>query len=455
MIRRAGLLATLLCAAPLAAQGDLPISDTTLANGLHVIVVENHAVPIVTVELDVRNGGYTESPEYTGLSHLYEHMFFKANRAIPNQERYLERTRELGAIWNGTTSEERVNYFVTVGVDSLRPAMQFMEDAIRGPLFDEAELIRERPVVLGEFDRNEANPFFHLQRGIDTLLWTPGYYSRKSVIGDRAVISSTPKAKMETIQRTFYLPNNSALILAGDITPRRGFQLAREVYGDWERGPNPFATPVPDPPPLRATQGVVVERPVGAPTLMMKWHGPKVDTDPKSTYVADVLATVLANRTSAFQKRLVDSGLAFGVGFSYYTLAHVGPISVTAQTAPDKVLEAQRAILTELGRLTDTTYISREELTRAQQQIAINELYARQDVTSWAHTIGFFWAVAGLDYYRNYVPNMLKVTRADIAQFARQYLVGKPYVAGVLIAPEAARQNGITADKLVQGEVRP
>jgi zinc protease len=117
------------------------------------------------------------------------------------------------------------------------------------------------------------------------------------------------------------------------------------------------------------------------------------------------------------------------------------------------VLEAQRTILAELGRLTDTTYITREELTRAQQQIAIQELYSRQDVSSWAHTIGFFWAVSGLDYYRGYVPNMLKVTRADIAQFARQYLVGKPYVAGVLIAPAAAQQVGLTADKLIQGEV--
>ena len=139
MTRRACLLASILWTAPLAAQSDLPISDTTLANGLHVIVVESHAIPIVTVELDVRNGGFTESPEYAGLSHLYEHMFFKANRTIPNQERYMERLRELGAVWNGTTSEERVNYFVTVGVDSLRPAMQFMEDAIRGPLFDEAD----------------------------------------------------------------------------------------------------------------------------------------------------------------------------------------------------------------------------------------------------------------------------------------------------------------------------
>ena len=75
---------------------------TTLENGLTVIVLENHATPIVSIELDVKNGSYTEEPDYNGLSHLYEHMFFKANASIPSQERYMERIRELGAEFNGT-----------------------------------------------------------------------------------------------------------------------------------------------------------------------------------------------------------------------------------------------------------------------------------------------------------------------------------------------------------------
>src|SRR5436190_18263131 len=90
----------LLSAASARAQGPLPITDTTLANGMQIIVIENHAVPLVTVELDVKNGAYTQTREYEGLAHLYEHMFFKANKVIPSQERYLERLRELGASFN-------------------------------------------------------------------------------------------------------------------------------------------------------------------------------------------------------------------------------------------------------------------------------------------------------------------------------------------------------------------
>ena len=97
-----------------------------------------------------------ESPEYNGLSHLYEHMFFKGNKVTPNQEKYLKRLNELGASWNGTTQTERVNYFLTLPSENLREGTMFLRDALFYPLFEQKELERERVVVLGEFDRNEA-----------------------------------------------------------------------------------------------------------------------------------------------------------------------------------------------------------------------------------------------------------------------------------------------------------
>jgi zinc protease len=79
---------------------DLGIKKKILKNGLEILVIENRSVPLITVEICVKNGAFTEPPEYSGLSHLYEHMFFKANEKIPNQ-----------MVWNGTTGNERVNYF--------------------------------------------------------------------------------------------------------------------------------------------------------------------------------------------------------------------------------------------------------------------------------------------------------------------------------------------------------
>ena len=87
------------------------------------------------------------------MSHLFEHMFFKANKDYPTQEKFLKRTQELGAIWNGTTNVERVNYFFTFDRDSLKAGLKFMNAAIRFPIYREEDMKKERPVVDGEFQR--------------------------------------------------------------------------------------------------------------------------------------------------------------------------------------------------------------------------------------------------------------------------------------------------------------
>ena len=209
----------------LSSPAEYGISSEQLTNGLEVIVIENHQVPLVTIVMAVKNGACVETPEYDGLSHLYEHMFFKANEAIPNQEAYLERTRELGMVWNGFTSQEAVVYFFTMYKDDMREGMIFMRNAIETPLFDEAELERERQVVLAEYDRADADPFHHLMREVDKELWY-AYPWRKDVLGNRTIIATATQEKLRTIQQSYYIPNNCALIVAGDVEPAKVFDMA-------------------------------------------------------------------------------------------------------------------------------------------------------------------------------------------------------------------------------------
>ncbi len=419
------------------------ISTKTLKNGLDVIVIHNPAVPLVTVEVDVKNGAYTESPEYDGLSHLYEHMFFKANKAIPSQERYMERLRELGAVWNGTTSQERVNYFYTVPKDSLIPALTFMYNAITGPLFLQDELVKERPVITGEYDRAESNPFFLLNRAVEQKVWWK-YYSYKNVIGDRDVILSTDTKKMQTIQNRFYIPNNSALILAGDITPEEGFKLAEKQFSSWKRSADPFkAFKVPQHPPISKTETVVVEFPVNAVTIMSEWQGPSVSKDAKATYAADVLSYILNQQTSRFYKNLVESGLAYSVNFGYNTLNHTGPITLFAQTSPANFEKCRQAMFDELNNIVSPDYFTDDQLENAKTILAINEQYGRERPSQFSHTVGYWWAIAGLDYYLNYIQNLRKVSRADIQRYMNTYVIDKPHVVGVLVSSEQRKNLGL------------
>ena len=455
-------LFALLAVAPVAAQaqsGSAAIEDSitipskTLANGLEIIVIEDHSLPLVTIELVARNGAYTEPPPYNGLSHLYEHMFFKGNAAIPSQEAYMARQRELGMVWNGTTSDERVNYFFTLGSEQLDPGMKFMADAIQTPLFKEEELVKERQVVIGELDRAESNPYYHLNKALtEKMFWK--HPTRKDTIGDRETITTASREKMLTVQKKFYIPNNSALILAGDVTPDQAYQLAEQHFGAWKRGPNPFKVdPVPAHPPIKRTEAIIVNQKVQRASVMIGFHGPSVGKDPAATYAADVFSFIVAQPSSRFQKAMVESGLTLGAGVSYYTLNHTGPISVVLETTPDQLEKAIKAVQDEIRKFDDPDYFTDDQIETAKTLLAVSNLYDREKTSSFAHTVSFWWAVASLDYYLSYIENLKKVTRQDMARYVKSYILGKPYVMAIMVSPEAQKELKLTkasADKMAK-----
>jgi zinc protease len=418
------------------------LSSQKLDNGLDVIVLENHGVPLVTLEIAVKSGAYVETPEFAGLSHLYEHMFFKGNRALPNQERYLERLHELGASWNGTTGTERVNYFLTVPGGNLREAAVFLRDALLHPLFLQQELARERIVVLGEFDRTEANPLWHLYHEVDRKLWHR-YLSRKVPIGDRTVIERATREQMRTLQQRYYVPNNTALLFAGDVAPEEAFEVAAELFGpeQWPKAEDPHALyPEPEHPPLERSSRIAVLQPVQTATLQIAWHGPGMLVDTASTFAADVLDYILNRPTSRFHKKLIDSGLFDAVSMSYYSQVHTGPIGVLGVTSADRLDRAHAALLEELGRLLDPDSFSDEELAFAKDQLEYSEIYSRERPTEFVHSVSFWWATGGLEYFESYLDNLRRVSRGDIQGFVRRYIEGRPNVTGLLLSePDLAK----------------
>jgi zinc protease len=449
MIRRSpGILlaaAALLAAAP--APGAPPIQSHTGPNGLTVLVVEDHALPLVTIQIAVKNGSMTESPEYNGLSHLYEHMFFKANEVIRSQEAYMARTRELGMAWNGTTNTERVNYFFTTTTDHYADAMVFMRDAIVSPLFDEKELAREREVVVGEIDRNLSRPGYYLFRGVTDHLFYK-YPSRKNALGDRKTVRAATSKKMRTIQERYYIPNNSVLVVAGDVSAPDVFARTDTLYAAWKPGPDPFVKyPLVSHPPLPKSEVLLVEQPVQLFTASIVWQGPStVGKDVDLTYAADLLSTAIAEPSSRFQKALVESGACVGASLDWLTQRNVGPITLGLQAAPERAEACVKAALAELPKMKDPGYLTDEEMANAAHTLDVQIQKEREKTSTYAGTLTFWWTSAGLDYYLHYVDNVKKATRADIARYLDAYVIGKPFVLGAMVSPEMAK-NGLTQER--------
>jgi zinc protease len=445
-----------LSAIPAAVVGPLLVSTTASAvtppsppphyahhvcpNGLEVLVAERHATPLITFEIAVHNGAMTEPPDYNGLSHLYEHMFFKGNRALPDQLTYSTRLRELGMLFNGTTENDRVNYYFTTTSDHYADAMVFMRDAITSPLFDKKELDRERVVVTGEMDRLESQPQFILWRAIERRVYWK-YPSRKNPAGDRRTVLVTTPEKMRTIQARYYVPNNSLLIVTGDVHADDVFKRADELYAGWSKGPDPFvALPLVKHPPIPRSLVVVVTQPVQTFTATAEWIGPSsVGPTATDTYAADLLNQVLSDPASKFQKHLVDSGACVSAALGWGTERDDGPIKLSLEAGEANADSCVTSALAELPKLKAPDAFSDEELDNAAHGIDILAAKEREGTEGYAHQLSFAWANADLEYYATYSSRVHAVTRADIARYLDTYVLGKPFVLGALESPALAK----------------
>lgn len=422
----------------------------TLPNGLEVMAVENRFVPIATIELAVRNGSFTEGADYAGLSHLYEHMFFKANSQYKSSEDFISRLGALGILYNATTREEVVNYYFTLPVSNLEKGVEVMADAVQFPHFDAEELEREREVVLGEFDRQESSPLFAFTRAMDSLMWGE-MVVRKQPIGQRAVIQTATPQKMRTIQKKYYIPNNSLLIIAGDVDSATVYKLAKKYFSDWKPGPDPFRqNPPPLAKPLAKKQFIQVPAQINLALVEYRWHGPSVGIDNAATYASDVFIYILTQSQSRFQRKLVESGICDGAGFNYYTQRYVGPISLQVSCKPENIRRALDAVWTEIQDFDSPDYFTDEELETSKQALRMRALYESEETSEWVHTPAFWWSTTGLDYYTGYIDNLAKVTRADIQRVIRTYIKGKNYVLGVTSNPQALRQANLTAQEVLR-----
>ena len=402
-----------------------------------MIVVENHGVPLVTVEITVRNGSFTQTPEYAGLAHMFEHMFFKANDAYPNPDEFMDRGSEMGAVFNASTKEEQVNYYLTLSADSMESGLKFLVSALIAPKFRQDELergatgrarrIRPQRIVAGLQARAGD--------GKETLGWRVEPEERhRRPAGAQTV---TPDKMWHDQEPVLPMPNNSVLIISGDVNPAAAFASAEKIFAPWKRGDDPFVkAPVPPMPPLTKNAAVIDEEPVNAVSVLVQWQGPSVRKDENATFAADVYSDVLNNPQSRFWHRLVDSGLWQGIVVNYYTLNNVGPITVSGQTTPEKLRDAMKAMMFELDESVKPGYFSQEELDATKANRAVTSAFGEEKSSDFSHTIGFWWAASGLEYYMKYVDEMAKRTPQDLRDYSNKYIIGKPHVVGVLMTHE-------------------
>ena len=408
-----------------------------LPNGLQVVVIENSKVPLATVEIAVKNGAFTEDSVYNGLSHLFEHMFFKANKDYPTQAQLLKRTQELGAIWNGTTGDERVNYYFTFDRDSLTAGLKFLNAAIRFPIYRMEDMQQERKVVDGEFQRAESDPGFQLSFEVSKKVWGD-LFTRKNAIGIHNIINTATPEKMMVIKNKYYFPNNSLLTICGDVKHEAAFAMAEKIFGDWaSSGYDPIKKyPIPAFKPIKKSDFFVKESTIAqTPYIEYEWQGPAYQTDSASTIAADVFSTITSLNSSKLQQALVDKGLASSVNLNYQTAKYGGAIDMFIVPNPGKIKECCAELARQINMFSNADYYTDGQLADAKAILLRRDEFAKEKPSSLPGQLSYYWCSTSLNYYTDNTADYEKVTRTDINKYLQTYITQKPVIAGMIISP--------------------
>jgi len=172
------------------------------------------------------------------------------------------------------------------------------------------------------------------------------------------------------------------------------------------------------------------------PYVMYWWQGPDYRHDSAATIAADVFSTILGMNSSKWQQALIDKGLATYAGLSYQTSKYVGPVNIFVVPNPNKLKECNDEIFRQVNMWAQNDYFTDEQLEDAKQIIRRNDIRNKEKPSSLPSQLTYSWCSTSLDYNTDYISNCLKVTRDDIQHYITKYIIGKPYIAGMIINPE-------------------
>jgi zinc protease len=323
----------------------------TLSNGLDVLVHEDHALPIVAVNVWYHVGSKNEVPGRTGFAHLFEHLMFEGSEHYDRG--YFHPLQEAGAALNGSTNADRTNYWEVVPSNALDLAL-WMESDRMGyllPALTQTKFSNQRDVVLNERRQNYENrPYGLAPMALLAALFPDDHPYHWTTIGEIADLQAVQLEEVQAFFRRYYHPRNASIALAGDIDSDQALALVDQYFGEIDPGER--VDPVRAPAELDRDVRIQFEDRVELPRLYLAWLTPAMFAEGDAEL--DLATDLLANgKTSRLYRRLVfDERVATDVSASQNSREIGGYAQITATAAPGHDLgEIERAILEEIERL--------------------------------------------------------------------------------------------------------
>ena len=416
--------------------------QVTLKNGLRVLLKEIHTAPLISHWLWYRVGSKDEPTGKTGISHWVEHMQFKGTPQFPASVLDKAIARE-GGQWNAFTFMDWTTYYETMPADKIDLALRLEADRMVNSLFDVEEVESERTVIVAEREGNENEPLSLLGEAVQHAAFRVHPYHHE-VIGDAADLRSITRDDLYNHYRTYYIPNNAVLAVAGDFDARKMLARITELFEPIQAGPIPPRLQRPEP----AQQGEIrltVEGPEETAYLQVSYHTPQAShPDFHPLAVLDSLLAGpsslnmfggggISNKTSRLYRALIDTGLAVGIhGGSTATIdPFLYSFTITAhpQQTPAVALAALDA---EIKRLQDEPPTA-AEVARAIKQARAMFAFGAENITNQAFWLAYAEMFASYDWFVSYLDKLAVVTPDEVQRVAREYFRPRNRVVGIYL----------------------
>ncbi|HTY77886.1 MAG TPA: pitrilysin family protein [Candidatus Bathyarchaeia archaeon] len=429
------LVACLLCVLALGssrAEG-AAVTETTLDNGLRVLVLEDHRNPIATVQTWYKVGARNEIPGATGLAHFLEHMMFKGTPTF-GRGQFSRIIEENGGRDNAFTSHDVTSYYVNIAADRVDRVLGLEADRMRNLLLDAREIDSERQVVAEERRTStEDDPEGYLSEEFLAAAYKAHPYGWP-VIGWMSDIQRINPRELRAFYERHYLPNNALLVVAGDVDTRRVLARVQETFGKVARGPAPPPMDAVEPPQAAERRVQVYKTDARAAVVYIGYHVPNYAS--KDAPALELLSTILQEgRASRLYRRLVyERRLALAIGGDYSYLSHDPNLFWFSGTPlPGQTPAAlEQAIMDEIERVQNEP-VPAEELERAKNQIEAAFVWRQDSVYSRAATLARFELAGSWRNSETYVSAIRQVTAADLQRVAQTYFRTQGRTVGTLI----------------------
>jgi len=417
----------------------------TLANGLTVILEEDHSAPVVAIQVWVRAGSRYETPGEAGMTHLIEHMIFKGTeRRGPGE--LAKAIESSGGEINAYTSFDQTVYHTELASRYLPLGLDVLSDAVCHSRFDPQELEREKLVVIEEIRQRDDQPTARLSKAMFAAAYHAHPYGRP-VIGSEKSVASFSRGDVMAYLAKWYWPGNMTLVVTGDLDPAKAWPLIEQSFGQASypgRNGSAAKPTIAAEPAQAATRVVALGADVNEAYLDVAFHIPDVAHD--DSYALDVLSEVLGEGASSRLYREVkqDKGLVHSVDASAFTPLDPGLFFVSAALDPGKVPQALPALLTEAFRLRGAGPTA-AEMAKARLNIEAAFVRSRATVEGQAGQLGYFQCIRG-DYQleRDYLTRIGTVTPEDVRRVAERYLTPANMTAALLTP--AGREGAFTPE---------